>query len=162
VKKSRWTTRTGRRPIALVTLVVGVVVLALSVGVGPAAAAPASPGGSTAKSSPSAGTKSAAAGSTGSQTGAIGHVTVGHSTKNDVSAPLRSMAKPATAQLAAKAQPVLPIPTHQQQTQARADTAVQSQLASPKMPATQLNFEGTDYPGVSCFCAPPGPERRGR
>src|SRR5262249_53566327 len=59
-KKTRWTTRTGRRSAALVTLAVGVVVVALSVGVGPAAASPATPGGSTAKSAPAAATKAAA------------------------------------------------------------------------------------------------------
>jgi Carboxypeptidase regulatory-like domain len=156
VKKPRWTARTGRRPIALAALVVGAVVVALSVGLTPAAASTASPGGSTAKSTPSSTvTKAAAPTTSGSRTGAIGTVTVGHSIKNDVSAPLRSVAKPATAQSAAKSLPVLPLPTHQQAAPSRADTAVQSQLASPKMPATQLNFEGVDYPGVDCFCAPP-------
>ena len=145
MRKPRWTTRTGRRQIALVALVVGAVVFSLSVGVGPAAALP----GSQAQQ------KSAAAAATGSQTGAVGHVTVGHSTKNDVSAPLRSIAKPAVAQAAAKSQPVLALPTHQQAGPTRADPAVQSQPAAPNMPATQLNFNGVPYPGVSCFCAPP-------
>src|SRR6516225_4452320 len=121
VRKPRWTTRTGRRQIALVALVVGAVVFSLSVGVGPAAASP----GSQAQQ------KSAAAAATGSQTGAVGHVTVGHSARNDVSAPLRSIAKPAVAQAAAKSQPVLALPTHQQAGPTRADPAVQSQPAAP-------------------------------
>jgi hypothetical protein len=35
------------------------------------------------------------------------------------------------------------------------DPVVQSVPAAPAMPATTLNFEGIDFPGVSCNCAPP-------
>src|SRR5262249_22979361 len=80
------------------------------------------------------------------------------SSKNDVSAPLRSMAAKspkAKAPTATTARPALPLPRHQQQATKRADTAVQSQPASPNMPAPQQNFDGVPFPGVIGSCLPP-------
>jgi hypothetical protein len=36
-----------------------------------------------------------------------------------------------------------------------ADPVVQNTLAAPNVPSTSLNFEGIDFPGVVCNCAPP-------
>jgi hypothetical protein len=36
-----------------------------------------------------------------------------------------------------------------------ADQVVQNSPATPNVPATTLNFEGIDFPGVVCNCAPP-------
>ncbi|HEY2915610.1 MAG TPA: hypothetical protein VGI98_00160 [Candidatus Limnocylindrales bacterium] len=36
-----------------------------------------------------------------------------------------------------------------------ADTVVQGAPAAPNVPSTTLNFEGIDFPGVVCNCAPP-------
>ena len=82
-------------------------------------------------------------------------VTVGTDSRHDVSPPL--------SQLASQAAPATPrapdidalnprIPhTHVD----AADPAVQSRAAAPNMPAPILNFNGIQYPGVNCFCAPP-------
>jgi hypothetical protein len=102
----------------------------------------------------------AAAADAGDQAGTgAGHVTVGHSSKNDVSPKLRTIPpKPVTAKPKHPV-PVLPIPnkhTNQKDAVIRSqDAAVQSHLAAPKMPGTQLNFDGMSFPGVNCFCAPP-------
>ncbi|TML52307.1 MAG: hypothetical protein E6G15_11105, partial [Actinobacteria bacterium] len=37
----------------------------------------------------------------------------------------------------------------------RRDTAVQRTMPRPNMPGPILNFEGIDFPGVVCNCAPP-------
>ena len=82
-----------------------------------------------------------------------GHVTVGHSVKNDKSPKLRDI----------NPKPVTPKPNHPAQPNPkilhdhtnRTDTAVQNTLAAPKMPGTQLNFDGIGFPGVNCDCAPP-------
>jgi Carboxypeptidase regulatory-like domain/Kelch motif len=82
-----------------------------------------------------------------------GNVTVGHSVKNDTSPKLRDITpKPVTPVPAKQAVATPPI-VHQHTNQK--DTAVQSKLATPNMPGTQLNFDGISFPGVSCFCAPP-------
>jgi hypothetical protein len=97
-------------------------------------------------------------------------VTVGHSSKNDVSAKLRTIKPiPVTAR-SGKMVPVLPIvqpqanrtnPGVQSRTnsgvQSRAGPVVQNKLAAPHIPAAQLNFDGISFPGVNCICAPPDP-----
>ena len=50
--------------------------------------------------------------------------------------------------------PVLPLGNHHTNKN-RSDTAVQSKLPAPKMPDPLLQFEGIDFPGVNCNCAPP-------
>jgi N-acetylneuraminic acid mutarotase len=54
--------------------------------------------------------------------------------------------------------PVLPLPDHHKNVANAAierQGAVQNHLAAPRMPAAQLNFNGTSFPGGNCFCAPP-------
>ena len=95
---------------------------------------------------------------------------MGHSAKNDVSAKLRNIKPKPFTKRHMKVVPILPL-VHPHATragpaaQAKADSVlqstanpvVQSKLAAPNMPGTQLNFDGISYPGVSCFCAPPDP-----
>jgi hypothetical protein len=97
-------------------------------------------------------------------------VTVGHSAKNDVSAKLRNIKPKPFPKQHRKVIPVLPL-VHPHATragpvakakadsilQSKANPVVQSKLAASTMPGTSLNFDGTSYPGVSCFCAPPDP-----
>ena len=86
-----------------------------------------------------------------------GHVVVGQSSRNDTSAPLRNMATPFTPSTEHQVIPVLPLPKSTT-TQRKAGASVgdvQTKLAAPKIPGTQLNFEGIDFPGVNCNCAPP-------
>ena len=101
--------------------------------------------------------------------GKAGHkVTVGHSAKNDVSAKLRNIKPKPFAKRHTKVIPVLPIghphatragpaaqATRDSVLQSKANPVVQDKLAPANMPGTGLNFDGTSYPGVSCFCAPP-------
>jgi len=85
-------------------------------------------------------------------------LTVVHSYHNDVSPPLRLMqpapVKPRECEL--KENPKIPN-NHRD----APDAAVQNRsislqsLLAPNIPSTILNFEGIDYPGVVCFCAPP-------
>jgi hypothetical protein len=80
-------------------------------------------------------------------------MTVGRSSRNDVSPPLRAIPPV----------PVVPKPPHMKReplglpknVRSETDPVVQSRLAPAAMPATDLNFEGIDYPGFGCFCAPP-------
>jgi len=79
-------------------------------------------------------------------------VLMGAAQKHDLSAPLRDLPKTPVRALPAEsdgdAGPNRPAPN-------APDTVVQSTLASPAMPSTLKNFEGIDFPGVSCNCAPP-------
>jgi Carboxypeptidase regulatory-like domain len=78
---------------------------------------------------------------------------VGGALKHDTSKPLREMTQ----------YPVVSLPADQDQGVVAArgnpvignDPVVQSTLATPNMPSPALNFEGIDFPGVSCNCAPP-------
>jgi hypothetical protein len=80
-------------------------------------------------------------------------VTVGHSVKNDRSPALRSITpKPVTP---VASHPALKTPPIVHRHSNRKDPVVQKSLAAPKMPGTQLNFDGIGFPGVNCFCAPP-------
>ena len=93
-------------------------------------------------------------------------VIVGHSVKNDVSPKLRNI-KPVKTQRK-KVIPALPIihphatragpavqATRDSLLQSKTNPVVQNKLAPSSMPSTLLNFDGTSYPGVNCFCAPP-------
>src|SRR5262245_38688395 len=79
-------------------------------------------------------------------------ITVGVSSKNDVSPPLRDIPPR-----------IVPQPRHLQREpqgmppnlQRRTDPVVQNRLAPEAMPSPILNFDGVGYPGVSCNCAPP-------
>ncbi len=84
------------------------------------------------------------------------NVTVGESTHNDKSPPLRDMKQlPMTfkPQKEANDNPKLPH-KHKDST----DTVVQSgetAAVTAAMPGTQANFDGIPFPGVACNCAPP-------
>jgi hypothetical protein len=80
-------------------------------------------------------------------------VIVGHSYKNDVSRPLRSIpAKPVFPGREMEASPnPRPVSRHKD----GLDTVRQSRSFAPNMPATTLNFNGIPFPGVACNCAPP-------
>src|SRR5215472_16352009 len=79
-------------------------------------------------------------------------IAVLHSSKNDVSPPLRDI--PAK---------IRPQPRHLQpepigmpaDVQNRVDPVVQGRMAPLAMPAPILGFDGTLFPGVNCNCAPP-------
>jgi hypothetical protein len=101
------------------------------------------------------------------QRAASGKVTVGHSSKNDVSPKLRNIKPKPVTKRPRKVVPVLPIHPHgngtdhvvQNKTAPAAQNnrapPVQNKLAAPHIPSPELNFDGISYPGVSCFCAPP-------
>jgi N-acetylneuraminic acid mutarotase len=121
-------------------------------------------GGSTTAAPTNAGSAVAATGQGQTVIGPTGaKVVIGHSAKNDTSKTLRAMAIPATAAAKTSVIPVLPLGKQVTNTKraASAKTAAatvahtQTRLAAPKMPATGLNFEGIDFPGVNCDCAPP-------
>src|SRR5256884_3876887 len=80
-------------------------------------------------------------------------VIVGHSYKNDVTQPLRTMPRlPLTGGPEMEASPnPRPVSRHHD----ALDTARQSEQFQPNMPGTTLNFDGIPFPGVACNCAPP-------
>src|SRR5262245_20371814 len=85
------------------------------------------------------------------KSGASG-ITVGVSSKNDVSPPLREIPPKVGLQ-----------PRHLQrepegmpsEVRTQFDPVVQKSLAPEAMPSPVLNFDGVPFPGVSCNCAPP-------
>ena len=80
-------------------------------------------------------------------------ITVGFSRRNSVSPPLRAIP---VAPLARWPQHVQrePLGTISKPREAT-DPVVQTHLAPAAMPGTILNFFGTGYPGVGCYCVPP-------
>src|SRR6266516_1678240 len=80
-------------------------------------------------------------------------VIVGHSYKNDVTQPLRTMPRlPLTGGAEMEASPnPRPVSRHHD----ALDTARQSEQFQPNMPGPALNFDGIPFPGVACDCAPP-------
>jgi hypothetical protein len=146
------------------TLFVGSLILAVAVVGSIAAAAPGGtqttdPGAWTWTPTPRSATPSAQSGPAGTVlTGPSGnHVVLGHSAKNDTSPALSTMKIPVSPGSANQVVPVLPLPKSEtKQRRATATAArVQTKLAAQNMPATQKNFEGIDFPGVNCNCAPP-------
>lgn len=85
-----------------------------------------------------------------------GHA-MGTALKFDTSGPLRNATKIAAHPLPADGSDEGSDGDHAPQHAAPSsqDPVVQSSLASPSVPATTLNFEGIDFPGVVCNCAPP-------
>jgi Malectin domain/Carboxypeptidase regulatory-like domain/Viral BACON domain len=81
-------------------------------------------------------------------------ITVGRSYKNAISPSVRSLGRAhGTGQV--RVRPELPpLFTNKPLRQAN-DPVVQGTMPDPNMPSPILNFEGIDYPGVVCFCAPP-------
>ncbi|MFL5959722.1 MAG: carboxypeptidase regulatory-like domain-containing protein [Gaiellaceae bacterium] len=82
---------------------------------------------------------------------------VAHSVKNDRSPALRAVKPVALSSTANnKAIPVLPLGKQVTNThRAAKGEAVQTKMPGRKMPDPLLNFEGIDFPGVNCNCAPP-------
>ncbi len=101
----------------------------------------------------------AKAGSTSAEAGPVlagNGVFVGHDYHHDVSPPFRDMKALPVREAREpegeeeEANPSLGVPHKDKK-----DTVVQNHLAPDAMPAPILNFEGIDYPGVTCQCAPP-------
>jgi N-acetylneuraminic acid mutarotase len=81
-------------------------------------------------------------------------MTVGRSYKNAISPPARSLVQShGTGQL--QARPELPLLFAGKHLRQAFDPVVQSTMPDPRMPSPILNFEGIDFPGVVCNCAPP-------
>jgi N-acetylneuraminic acid mutarotase len=81
-------------------------------------------------------------------------ITVGRSYKNAISPSVRSLGRShGTGQLQARPE-LPPLFTGKPLRQAN-DPVVQGTMPRSQMPAPLFNFEGIDYPGVVCFCAPP-------
>ena len=80
---------------------------------------------------------------------------VAQSARNDTSRALRNVTPIPFSPSANQVIPVLPLGKQVTTHRAVKGNAVQSKLAAPKMPNTQLSFEGIDFPGVNCNCAPP-------
>jgi len=128
------------------TLLFGVLVLVLSLGssVG-ASVVPAGAAGSDAATSKATSTSQPLSSSM--------KVTVGHSSKNDVSPRLSAVVPLAPTAGPTKQAVVSPRIGHSRS--ARHDPAVQTKLSAPNMPSPGLNFDGIAFPGVNCNCAPP-------
>ncbi len=86
------------------------------------------------------------------------HVQVVHSYKNDISAPLSLMQQPYVgkgeeSEAAHEGPENPPVPRNHVDSP---DPVVQNTAApTPLIPSPILNFEGIDFPGVGCNCAPP-------
>jgi hypothetical protein len=81
-----------------------------------------------------------------------------HETHHDVSPPFRDMPPLASGSLVTRVIPVRPVPLPPGAANAENashDPNVQNFVGAIAIPSTTLNFEGTDYPGVDCNCAPP-------
>jgi len=131
-------------------LLFGALVLVLSLGssVG-ASVVPASASSARSGSDAAAGTTA----STSRPGLSAGKVEVGHSSSNDVSPRLSTIA-PLVVTPGPNRQAVASPQIGHDRT-ARHDSVVQTNLSAPKMPSTGLNFDGIGFPGVNCNCAPP-------
>jgi len=81
------------------------------------------------------------------------HPIIIHEIKHDVSPPLREI-PPVPGRAGVHRlmfNPLIPRPP----LRAELDPVLQTWLGPPNIPTPLLNFEGIDYPGVSCNCAPP-------
>src|SRR3954453_14875969 len=131
-------------------LLFGALVLVLSLGssVG-ASVVPASASSARSGSDAAAGTTA----STSRPGLSAGKVEVGHSSSNDVSPRLSTIA-PLVVTPGPNRQAVASPQIRHDRT-ARHDSVVQTNLSAPKMPSTGMNFDGIGFPGVNCNCAPP-------
>src|ERR1044072_6705594 len=80
-------------------------------------------------------------------------VSVGHSVKNDRSAPLRSL--PRQAYTGAPEMEASPNPRPVSRHVDAIDTARQTTQFAASIPSPSTSFNGIPFPGVSCNCAPP-------
>jgi uncharacterized repeat protein (TIGR01451 family) len=78
---------------------------------------------------------------------------VGHAVSHVRTRPLRSL-RPAPGTFRPEHE-ATPNPVLDSSHRTARDPVVQRRLASPRMPAPSLNFDGIAYPGVNCNCAPP-------
>src|ERR1043166_8944961 len=90
------------------------------------------------------------------------NVTVGESIRNDTSKPLREMKQQPVFKEKREANENPKIkhvhkdaPDHKVQTTIAADA-----FTSANMPTAGMNFDGIQYPGVACNCAPPDTDRK--
>ena len=83
---------------------------------------------------------------------------VGHSYGNILTRPLRSMHLPKILPSSRGEASENPKLTKGRKLVNHRDTAVQRTMPRPNMPGPILNFEGIDFPGVVCNCAPAGAE----
>src|SRR5215831_13157172 len=82
-------------------------------------------------------------------------MSVGHSIRNDTSPALRTMPQIKASPMAPQQALRNPSVTAGRKLENRPDPDVQSTMPKANMPSTILNFEGIDFPGVNCNCAPP-------
>ena len=82
-----------------------------------------------------------------------GSMLVGHSSRNDLSQPLRRI-RPVPFRPHAEREPSANLRTALRHQDAP-DGARQTRVFAPRMPSTTLNFDGIAYPGVNCSCFPP-------
>jgi hypothetical protein len=131
------------------TVVLGVALLALAVeaGVVLAGGSPLHPGKAAQKMPAGPVAIAAAHAAPGS------HVFVGHSVKNDTSPALRSL--PALPQTPSTEKQEVRNPFVARKASFSPDQALQTQDFANSMPSPLFNFEGIDFPGVTCDCAPP-------
>ena len=132
--------RVGRRP----TIALGVLAVALLVGVSGVFAGAAPPGRQAAAvgKAPAPGLASVSA-----------KPTVGHSVRNDTSRSLRDM--PRIAPRVPRDHEVNLNPSLYRTSSSRPDAARQTKHFQNHMPSPTLNFDGIGFPGVNCSCAPP-------
>jgi Malectin domain/Carboxypeptidase regulatory-like domain/Kelch motif/Viral BACON domain len=81
-------------------------------------------------------------------------MTVGRSYKNAISPPVRRLER-SHGNGQPHVRPELPPLFTGKPLRQASDPVVQRTMPKPGMPSPILNFEGIDYPGVVCFCAPP-------
>ncbi|PWT88607.1 MAG: hypothetical protein C5B55_12830, partial [Blastocatellia bacterium] len=84
--------------------------------------------------------------------------TVGASVRNDTSIPLREMKqKPMDfkPEREANENPKIPHKHKDAPDKVVQNSVAASEFVTPNMPTTDLNFNGIQYPGVACNCAPP-------
>jgi malectin (di-glucose binding ER protein)/carboxypeptidase family protein len=98
-----------------------------------------------------------APGSAVAQETQTGGPVVGYDYNHDISAPLSDLQpvvqKGQTGEPQAK--PLLTLPNALNNQRTVRDRVVQDTPGTPNMPSPILNFEGIDFPGVNCNCAPP-------
>src|SRR6185436_7855957 len=85
------------------------------------------------------------------------NVTVGESIRNDTSPPIREMKQQPVFKPKKEANENPKIPHFHRDTPDRVvqTTIAETEFATANMPTADLNFNGMQFPGVACNCAPP-------